>query len=313
MNKNYNIPLKFSEEVADALHDGSPIVALESNVITHGLPYPDNALTAKKVEEAVRKGGAIPATIGIKDGEILIGMSFNEIEQFSKAKNIPKIGNRDISILLAQRNSGATTVASTIMIAELANINFFASAGIGGVHRGAEQTMDISADLMQFTKSKVAMVCAGAKNILDLGLTMEYLETHGVPIISYQSDYFPAFYCKSSGFKSPHRIDNITKIADVIQMHWAFGNKNSMLITKSINDEDAIDEREVEDILNKAIINAEKKKISGNAITKYLMQIIDRETQGRTARANASVLISNAEFAGNLASVYVSITKEAVL
>lgn len=305
MNKRFkNEILVYAEEVSDALNDGSPVVALESNVITHGLAYPDNAMTAKEVERAVRTGGAVPATIGIDDGKILIGMSESDIDRFATSQDIPKVINRDISVILARGGKGATTVASSVLAAELAGINFFASAGVGGVHRGAEKTMDISADLIQFTRSKVAVVCAGAKNILDLNLTMEYLETHGVPVISYRFDYFPAFYCKSSNILSPHRLDDIELIARTVQNHWLLGNNSSVLITKPVGDEHAIGEKEVEDIITKAIRSAENENVKGSAITKYLMRAVDRETGGRTANANMSVLISTAEFAGSVAAAY---------
>lgn len=299
-----SVPLLVTEEVATALHEGLPVVALESNVITHGLAYPDNALAARQVEEAVRQGGAVPATIGIADGKILVGMSESDIERFATAPNIPKVSNRDMPVMLARGGKGATTVASTLVAAELAGIRFFASAGIGGVHRGAEKTMDISADLIQFTRSKVAMVCAGAKNILDLNLTLEYLETHGVPVISCQSDYFPAFYCKSSGLRSPHRLDDVHVIARTIQYHWLLGNNGSVLVARPIEDAHAVDEQEVEAIIAKAIGLAEKEKVTGNAITKFLMHAIDRETGGRTSAANRSVLVSTAKFAGHLATAY---------
>ncbi len=208
LNQHKSNLLKFSDEVLEALHTGKPVVALESTVISHGLPYPENVATAKKIEEAVRIGGAIPATIGIENGFFIIGMNDADIDRFASTSGIPKVSSRDIPIILAKGCMGATTVASSLVAAELANIPFFASAGIGGVHRDGETTMDISADLIQFTRSKVAVVCAGAKSILDLNLTMEYLETHCVPVIAYKSDDFPAFYCTSSGIRSPHRLDD---------------------------------------------------------------------------------------------------------
>src|SRR5256885_2941783 len=206
-------PLVFSEEVAEALHAGKPVVALESNVIPHGLAYPDNAATARKVEDAVRAGGAVPATTGVRDGRILIGLSDEDIEGFAGTPGIPKVSSRDLPVVLATGGLGATTIASSLVAADLAGIAFLGSAGMGGVHRGAESTMDISSDLVQLTRSRVALVCAGAKAILDLGLTMEFLETHCVPVISYRSDDFPAFYCVSSGFASPHRLDDEATIA----------------------------------------------------------------------------------------------------
>lgn len=303
-NQNKNNLLKFSEEVFDALNTGKPVVALESTVISHGLPYPENVATGKKIEAAVRSAGAIPATIGIEQGRFIIGMTDADIDRFASTPGIPKVSSRDIPIILANGGMGATTVASSLVAAELANIPFFASAGIGGVHRGAETTMDISADLIQFTRSKTAVVCAGAKSILDLGLTMEYLETHCVPIISYQSDYFPAFYCISSGVRSPHRLDDENLIADAIEKHWELGNKSSVLITRPIKTEDAIDKDEVDVVIKEAMVMADKDNISGPAITPYLMRAVGKATQGRTVKANMSVLISTAELAGRLATAH---------
>jgi len=298
------LPLVFSEELSEAMAAGKPVVALESNVITHGLPYPENAATARRVEAAVRAGGAVPATIGIDDGRIVIGMSDADIERFATTPGIPKVSSRDMSVVLATGGMGATTVASSVVVADLAGIPFFASAGIGGVHRGAEKTMDVSSDLIQFTRSKVAVVCAGAKSILDLSLTMEFLETHCVPVIAFQSDDFPAFYCISSGLRSPHRLDDEALVARAIDYHWALGNKSSILIASPIREHDAIDRREVDAVIAQAMTAAEREGIRGNAITKYLMRAVDKATEGRSARANMSVLISTAELAGRLASAY---------
>jgi len=309
-NQHANVPLVFSEEVSDAIRSGSPVVALESNVITHGLAYPENAATAKKVEGAVRAGGAIPATIGIADGRILVGMTDADIERFASTPGIPKVSSRDMPVVLAQGGMGATTVASSLVAAELAGIPFFSSAGIGGVHRGAEKTMDISSDLIQFTRSKVAVVCAGAKSILDLGLTMEFLETHCVPLISYKTDDFPAFYCISSGIRSPHRLDDEAAIARAVEWHWALGNHSSLLITTPIRKEDAIDSREVDAVIEQAMANAEREGIRGNAITKYLMRAVDKVTEGRSAKANMSVLISTAELAGRVAAAHAQYRRE---
>ncbi|OKK16220.1 pseudouridine-5-phosphate glycosidase [Streptomyces sp. CB00455] len=305
------IPLIYSDEVAEALHAGDPVVALESNVITHGLPYPDNAATARKVEAAVRTGGAVPATIGVDDGRLLIGLSEDDIERFASTPGIPKVSSRDLPVVLARGGKGATTVASSLVAAELAGIPFFASAGIGGVHRGAQTTMDISSDLVQFTRSKVAVVCAGAKNILDLGLTMEYLETQCVPLLSYRSDDFPAFYCASSGIRSPHRIDDEEVIARVIENHWATGSNSSVVITTPPRPQDAVDSEVAEAALREALADAERDGVRGNALTKYLMRAIDRTTGGRTSQANMAVLISTAETGGRLAAAHARLRREA--
>ncbi|MCC3768663.1 pseudouridine-5'-phosphate glycosidase [Streptomyces sp. UNOC14_S4] len=308
-NNHENVPLVFTEEVSDALASGLPVVALESNVITHGLQYPENAETARKVEAAVRAGGSVPATIGVENGRILVGMTDADIERFASTPGIPKVSSRDMGIVLARGGMGATTVASSLVAADLAGIPFFASAGIGGVHRGAERSMDISSDLVQFTRSKVAVVCAGAKNILDLGLTLEFLETHCVPLVSYRSDDFPAFYCLSSGFRSPHRMDDETEIARAIETHWALGNDNGFLVTSPIGAEDAIDSREVEQAIEDAIVAAEKDGVRGNAITKYLMRAVDKVTEGRSAKANMAVLISTAEAAGRIAAAHAALLR----
>lgn len=227
-----------------------------------------------------------------------------DMDRFASTPGIPKVSSRDIPIILAQGGLGATTVASSLVAAELAGIPFFASAGIGGVHRGAEKTMDISADLIQFTRSKVAVVCAGAKSILDLGLTMEYLETQGIPIISYKSKDFPAFYCISSGIPSPHRIDDEQLIACVVEKHWELGNNSSILITSPIRTEDAINKEEVDVVIQNAMLLADQQGIQGPAITPFLMKAVGKATEGRTVKANMSVVISTAEVAGKLAKAH---------
>ncbi|WP_330172143.1 pseudouridine-5'-phosphate glycosidase [Streptomyces sp. NBC_01498] len=299
-----NIPLVLADEVADALNEGRPVVALESNVITHGLPYPDNAATARKVEAAVRTGGSVPATIAVDNGRIVVGMTDADIDRFASTPGIPKVSSRDMPIVLAQGRMGALTVASSLVAAERAGIPFFSSAGIGGVHRGAETTMDVSSDLIQFTRSKVAVVCAGAKKILDLGLTLEYLETQCVPVVSYRSDDFPAFYCVSSGFRSPVRLDDDDVIARSIRNHWELGNNSSFLITTPVRPEEAIDSDEVDAAITEAMAAADRDGIRGQAITKYLMRAVDVATEGRSSKANMAVLISTAEVGGRLAAAH---------
>lgn len=304
------VPLVFTDEVATALAAGDPVVALESNVITHGLAYPDNAATARKVEAAVRAGGAVPATIGIDDGRILVGMTDRDVERFASTPGIPKVSSRDLPVVLASGGPGATTVASSLVAAELAGIAFFASAGIGGVHRGAETTMDISSDLIQFTRSKVAVVCAGAKKILDLGLTMEFLETHCVPVISYGFDDFPAFYCRSSGLRAPHRLDDEALIARAVETHWALGNPGSVLVTSPTTEEDAIDGDRIEAAIGDALAAAERDGIRGGAVTKYVMRAVDAATEGRSALANMAVLVHTAQAGGRLAAAHAAYRRE---
>lgn len=298
------IPIVQSEEVREALHEGRPVVALESNVITHGLKYPQNAETAHEVEAAVRKGGSVPATICIEDGAVKVGMTERDIERFASESGIPKVSSRDLPVVLARGGRGATTVASSLVAAELAGIPFFSSAGLGGVHRGAETTMDISSDLVQLTRSKVAVVCAGAKMILDLKLTMEYLETQCVPVLSHGSDDFPAFYCASSGIRSPHRIDDEDLIARIVDTHWATGHPGGVVITTPPRQEDAVDAAEAEAAIGDALAQAARDGVTGQGLTKYLMYAVDRATGGRTAQANMAVLISTAEVGGRLAAAY---------
>jgi pseudouridine-5'-phosphate glycosidase len=298
------VPLVHAEEVADALAQGAPVVALESNVITHGLDYPHNVETALAVEAAVRAGGAVPATIGVEDGRFLIGLSGDQIERFATASNVPKTSSRDLAVVLARGGLGATSVASSLVAAELAGIAFFSSAGIGGVHRGAATSFDVSSDLIQFTRSKVAVVCAGAKNILDLGLTLEVLETHCVPVISWRFDDFPAFYCRSSGFRSPHRLDEEDAVARAIELHWALGNDGAVLITAPTREEDALDGAALDAVVDAAQAAADAEGVRGAALTKYVMRAVDAATAGRSARANAAVLINTAEIAGRLAAAH---------
>jgi pseudouridine-5'-phosphate glycosidase len=309
-NGRANAALVLGEEVADAIDAGRPVVALESNVITHGLPYPENAAVARKVESVVRGAGAVPATVGVDGGRVIVGMSDADIERFATSPGIPKVSSRDLLVALATGGMGATTIASTMVAADLAGIAFVGSAGMGGVHRGATTTMDVSSDLIQLTRSRVAVVCAGAKAILDLGLTLEFLETHCVPIISYRSDDFPAFYCASSGFPSPHRLDDETAIARAVEAHWTLGNDSAVLITSPVREQDAIDSSEVETVITAALAAADRDGVRGNAITKYLMHAVDRATAGRAGQANMAVLISTAELAGRLAVTHARLRNE---
>ncbi|ONI81651.1 pseudouridine-5-phosphate glycosidase [Actinosynnema sp. ALI-1.44] len=304
------IPLVVDDEVAEAISEGLPVVALESNVISHGLPYPENAATAERVQEAVRAGGAVPATIAVDNGAIVVGMSGADIERFASTPDIPKVSSRDLPVILAQGRMGALTVAASVVGAELAGIPFFSSAGIGGVHRGADKTMDISSDLMQFTRSKVAVVCAGAKKILDLCLTLEFLETQCVPVVSYRSDDFPAFYCVSSGLRSPRRLDDDEVIARSIENHWALGNTSSFLITTPVSPDEAIDSDDVDTAIAEAIAAAERDGIRGQGITKYLMRAVDAATEGRSTKANVAVLVSTAHVGGRLAAAHAKYRSE---
>ncbi|MCX8957288.1 pseudouridine-5'-phosphate glycosidase [Erwinia psidii] len=296
--------LEYLPEVKDALQQGRPVVALESNVITHGLNYPDNAATALNVEAAVRASGAVPATIAIDNGKILVGMDHQQIEKFATTADIAKVSSRDLPFILATRSMGATSVASSLVIAELAGIPFFSSAGLGGVHRGAETSMDISADLIQLTRSTVTVICAGVKNILDVGLTLEYLETHCVPLVTWQSDDFPAFYCRNSGFKSPMRIDSGQHIARAIEINRALPGSAGLVIATPTREEDAINSEEVQQAIAEAISQAKHHGITGNGVTKFIMKAVEKMTDGRSAEANKAVLINTARVAGEIAMAH---------
>ncbi|KSB91911.1 pseudouridine-5-phosphate glycosidase [Caulobacter vibrioides] len=299
--------LVLSPEVRAALADGRPVTALESNVITHGLAYPDNVDTALAVEAAVRAGGAAPATIAVENGHLLVGLDRNAIERFATEPAIPKVSTRDLPFALARGGKGATTVASSLAIAELAGIAVFASAGIGGVHRGAAQSWDVSADLIQFTRSKVAVVCAGAKTILDLGLTAEVLETQGVPLVTYGFDEVPAFYCRGSGVPSPQRLDDLATIAQAIDLHWSLGGSGGVLVAAPIPEADALDGEAIEAAIADAVASADAEGVGGAGLTKRLMRAVDAATDGRSSRANAAVLIHTAHLGGKLAAAYAAL------
>lgn len=295
------LPMRVTEEVAQALTDGTPVVALESNVIAHGLDYPANVHAAKAVERAVREGGAVPATIAIVDGAVVVGVDEATIERLAIEGNVPKVSSRDIGYVLARGGNGATTVASSLVFAELAGIRHFASAGLGGVHRGATRTMDISSDLIQLTRSRVIAVCAGVKNILDVGLTLEYLETQCVPVISFRSDDFPAFYCRTSGHRSPLRVDEPHLLAAMAQSHWAAGSHTGVVVTVPPTIEDALDIDLAEKAVLEALSDAETAGVTGKSVTRYLMRAVDRLTGGKSAEANQAVLVSTARAAAVIA------------
>ncbi|MBC7631522.1 pseudouridine-5'-phosphate glycosidase [Aeromicrobium sp.] len=297
-------PITLSPEVAAALHDGTPVVALETNVITHGLEYPRNAEAATKVQAAVRLGGAVPATIGIDAGRILIGLDKDQIERFATSPSIPKVSSRDMGHAVAAGGMGATTVASSVVAAHAAGIKHFCSAGIGGVHHGVQNTLDISSDLIQFARTPLMVVCAGAKNILNLPLTLEFLETQCVPVVSYRSDDFPAFYCRSSGLRSPRRIDDPVLLAEMAEQHWSLGSSTAVVVTTPPREEDSIDFNEAQSAVEDALREASRTGITGKDVTKFLMRCVDRATDGRSSTANMAVLVSTAEVAGQLATVH---------
>lgn len=295
--------LALSAEVEDALQSGKPVVALESTIIAHGMPYPRNVETALRVEQEVRAKGAIPATCAILNGKLKAGLSADEIEQIGKAgKKIPKASRRDLPYLLSQQLDGATTVASTMIIAHLAGIRIFATGGIGGVHRGAQQTMDISADLQELAQTPVAVVCAGAKSILDLRLTLEYLETFGVPVLGYQTDEFPAFYCRSSGFPVDYNMDSPEAIAKLLNAKWAVEPRGGVVIGNPVPEAYSLDFSIMEKTIAEALQDATRKQIKGKAITPFLLARIEQLTEGESLNTNIELVCNNARLAAAVAS-----------
>ncbi len=298
--------MAIAEEVRVALADGRPVVALESTVIAHGLPYPTNVEAARSMEEAIRSEGVIPATIGLLDGQIVVGLSSTQIERLGNAGEEPvaKVSRRDLAVVLAQHHLGATTVAGTLACAQLAGIRFFATGGIGGVHRGAERTMDISADLPELAHSPVLTVCAGAKSILDLGLTLEYLETQGVPVIGFQTSDFPAFYARSSGYHVPHRAESARDVAAIARAQWQGKFGNGILVACPIPEEYAMEQETLETLIDAALAQAEEQHITGAAVTPFLLSHIAAATEGQSVSANLALLVNNATWAARFARAY---------
>ena len=299
-----NSYLDIHPEVENALNSKMPIVALESTIISHGMPYPENIETALMVEETVRTNNAIPATIAIIKGRLKIGLTNEEIEFLATNDDVRKISRRDLAIAVSQKLSGSTTVASTMIISNLAKIAVFATGGIGGVHRGAEKTFDISADLEELSKTNVCVVCAGAKAILDIGLTLEYLETKGVPIIGYKTSELPAFYSSKSGFSVDYRVDSAFKIAEILKTKWGLSIKGGVLVANPIPIAFELESVMMNEAINEAIIEANKEKIMGKEITPYLLSKINEITQGKSLNANIKLIQNNAALAAKIAIHY---------
>ena len=290
--------------VKNALNSKQPIVALESTIISHGMPYPENIETALMVEDTVRANNAIPATIAIIKGRLKVGLTKKEIEFLATNDEIRKISRRDLAIAVSQKLSGSTTVASTMIIADLAKIAVFATGGIGGVHRGAEKTFDISADLEELSRTNVCVVCAGAKAILDIGLTLEYLETKGVPIIGYKTSELPAFYSSKSGFNVEYRVDSAFDIAEILQTKWRLSIEGGVLVTNPIPKTFELEFVMMNEAINEALIEADKEKITGKAITPYLLSKVNKITQGKSLKANIKLIQNNAALAAKIATYY---------
>lgn len=293
--------LQVQPEIREALATQTPVVALESTIISHGMPYPQNVETAWAVEQTVRENGAIPATIAIINGMCRVGLSAQELETFGKEKNVWKVSLRDMPIVVSKKMLGATTVAATMRIAAMAGIKIFATGGTGGVHRGAESSMDISADLTEMENTSVAIVSAGVKSILDIGLTLEYLETKGIPVVTLGQDEFPSFYSRKSGFKSPLRLDTATEIADMLKTKWSLGLQGSVLIANPIPDAYEISAETMETHILQALDAAQKNNVKGKEVTPFLLQYIAEHTKGESLEANIALIKHNAKRGAEIA------------
>ncbi|WP_167958752.1 pseudouridine-5'-phosphate glycosidase [Anaerosporobacter faecicola] len=294
--------LDVAPEVQQALAEGKPVVALESTIISHGMPYPQNVETALAVEKIIRDNGAIPATTAIIKGRLKVGISKEEIDYLGKkGLAVTKTSRRDIPILVAKGADGASTVATTMILASLAGVKIFATGGIGGVHRGAETTMDISADLEELGMTNVMVVCAGAKSILDLGLTLEYLETKGVPVLGYQTEELPAFYTRKSGFKVDYRMDTPKELADAFTAKLDLGLRGGMLVTNPIPEEYAMDYDTINNAINEAIKKMNELGIKGKETTPYLLNEIQLITGGDSLKSNIQLVYNNAKLAAQVA------------
>jgi pseudouridylate synthase len=295
------LPLVFSPEVKSARGDGLPIVALESTIITHGMPFPQNVETAKRVEAEVRAHAAVPATIAIMDQRIHIGLTGDQLDRLGQVKDVAKLSRADLAVCLASGGIGATTVAATMICARLAGIDVFATGGIGGVHRGAETSFDVSADLLELAQTAVTVVAAGAKAILDLPKTLEYLETHGVPVIAYGQDEFPAFWSRSSGLRSPLRMDDPALIAAAHCLRATLGLTGGQLVANPIPVADEISRSEIGPHIEAALAEAATQGIAAKAVTPFLLQRIFDLTSGRSLRSNIALVLNNARLAARIA------------
>ncbi len=295
--------IRLSDEVQTALEEQYAIVALESTVIAHGLPYPVNIEVAEAMEAAIRAEGAVPATIGILAGKIVIGLSQDEVLQLGTATHVQKVSRRDLAVTLATGKLGATTVAGTMLCAALVGIRFFATGGIGGVHRGAETSMDISADLTELSRTPVLVVCAGAKSILDLDLTLEYLETQGVPVLGWQTDELPAFYARNSGRHLAHRVDDVATLAAIARTQWRCG-LHGIVIGCPIPEQYAMDSTSLEAATEEALRLARSQGIRGAATTPFVLAHVAKVTAGESVEANKALLINNAKWAARFAGAY---------
>jgi pseudouridylate synthase len=293
--------LLFSPEVSAARNAGLPVVALESTIISHGMPYPQNVQTAREVEQIIRDAGAVPATIAIIDGKICVGLNDEQLERLGTAQDAIKVSRRDLAYVLSQKLLGATTVAATMICAELAGIEVFVTGGIGGVHRGAETSFDISADLQELANTNVAVVCAGVKSILDIGLTLEYLETHGVPVVSVGQPGFPAFFTRESGFKADFQLDTPEAQASFIRTKWQLGLDGGVVVSNPVPAASAMPKEEIDRITEQALNEAEQQGVTGKLVTPFLLARIKELTEGRSLATNIALVKHNALVGARLA------------
>lgn len=304
MNNKLAELLVYSREVKEALQSGKPVVALESTIISHGMPYPQNVEMAKTVENIIREQGAVPATIALMDGKIKIGLEEEDIERLASEKPVAKVSRRDLAEVLALKKLGATTVATTMIGAHLAGIKFFVTGGIGGVHRGVEETMDISADLEELSRTPVTVICAGAKSILDLPRTLEYLETKGVPVIGYKTKVLPAFFTSESPYALNSTVEDVETLASIIKMSHDLELNAGVLVTNPIPEADAMSAEYIESIIQQATKEAEEKGISGKDATPFLLAKIVELTGGASLKANIALVYNNAKVGASLAVAY---------
>ena len=295
--KNYII---ISEEVKEAVNGNKAVVALESTIISHGMPYPQNYETALLVENTVRENNAVPATIAIIDGKIKVGLSLRDLEIISTGKNILKASRRDLPVIISKKLHAATTVSATMICAALASLKIFATGGIGGVHRNAQNTFDISADLTELGKTNIAVVSAGVKSILDIGLTLEYLETMGVPVIGYRTDEFPAFYTRQSGYKVNYRLDSPEEIAEAIKVKRELGLNGGVIIANPVPEEFSMDKKIIDKAIEASLIKADKNNIKGKDVTPFLLSEINNITGGTSLESNIKLVMNNAKLAAEI-------------
>lgn len=302
MNPEIEKLISLSEEVKKALTKGKPLVALESTIISHGMPYPGNYETALNVEKTVRENGSVPATIAIINGKIKIGLNENEIEFLSREPGILKASRRDIPVIVSQKLNAATTVSATMICASLAGIRIFATGGIGGVHRNAQNTFDISADLTELAQTNVAVVSAGVKSILDIGLTLEYLETLGIPVIGYKTDEFPAFYTRESGYKVNYNINSAKEIAEMIRTKWELGLNGGVIVANPIPVEYSMNKSLIDKAIEEALKSADKSGVKGKDVTPFLLSEIKKITGGKSLESNIKLVLNNAKLAAEIAN-----------